>query len=65
VRFLNLFKRHEAQTFANIEGYEDIKLIINRVLDTEDNYNLLLIGSPASSKTLFLLGILESRNSSQ
>jgi hypothetical protein len=27
----------------------------------EDNYNLLFIGPPASSKTLFLQGILEIR----
>jgi Holliday junction DNA helicase RuvB len=47
--------------FANIEGYDDIKNIITRVLDTEDNYNLLLIGPPASSKTLFLQGILDIR----
>ncbi len=26
-----------------------------------DNYNLLFIGPPASAKTLFLLGILESK----
>ena len=32
-----------------------------RVLDAEDNYNLLFVGPPASAKTLFLLGILESR----
>jgi hypothetical protein len=44
MRFLNLFKQHD-QAFANIEGYEDVKSIINRVLDTEDNYNLLLIVS--------------------
>jgi hypothetical protein len=36
--------------FANIEGYDEIKNIITRVLDIEDNYNLLLIGPPASSK---------------
>jgi Holliday junction DNA helicase RuvB len=47
--------------FANIEGYDDIKNIITRVLYTKDNYNLLLIGPPASSKTLFLQGILDIR----
>jgi AAA+ superfamily predicted ATPase len=29
------------------------------VLEAEDNYNLIFIGPPASSKTLFLLGIIE------
>jgi DNA polymerase III delta prime subunit len=31
------------------------------VSDAEDNYNLLFVGPPASSKTLFLLEILESK----
>src|SRR5215510_14394427 len=54
---LDLF-RDEVE-FKNIEGYDDLKDIVRRALDTEDNYNLLFIGPPASSKTLFLLGILE------
>jgi hypothetical protein len=45
--------------FENIHGYDDIKDIVKRALDAEDNYNLLFVGPPASSKTLFLLGILE------
>jgi MoxR-like ATPase len=47
--------------FENIEGYHDLKDIVTRALDAEDNYNLLFIGPPASAKTLFLLGIMESR----
>jgi len=47
--------------FSNIEGYEDIKNIIERALETDENYNLLLVGPPASSKTLFLMGILNIR----
>jgi MoxR-like ATPase len=39
----------------------DLKDIVRRALDAEDNYNLLFIGPPASAKTLFLLGILESK----
>jgi hypothetical protein len=45
--------------FENILGYDDIKDIVKRELDAEDNYNLLFIGPPASAKTLFLLGIIE------
>jgi hypothetical protein len=48
--------------FLNIEGYSDVKDIVIRTLETEDNYNLLLIGPPASSKTLILLGILKAVN---
>jgi len=47
--------------FENIQGYDDLKDIVRRALDAEDNYNLLFIGPPASAKTLFLLGILESK----
>jgi DNA polymerase III delta prime subunit len=48
--------------FVNINGYDDIKDIVKRALDAEDNYNLLFVGPPASSKTLFLLGIIEYKN---
>jgi MoxR-like ATPase len=48
--------------FNNIHGYEDIKDIVRRALDAEDNYNLLFVGPSASAKTLFLLGILKSKS---
>ncbi|MFY9796509.1 MAG: ATP-binding protein, partial [Candidatus Nitrosopolaris sp.] len=56
---LNLFRKNNE--FYNIHGYDDIKDIVRRALDAEDNYNLLFIGPPASAKTLFLLGILDMR----
>ena len=56
---LELFRKHNE--FYNIQGYDDIKDIVRRALDADDNYNLLFIGPPASAKTLFLLGILEMR----
>jgi len=56
---LDLFRKEIE--FNNIQGYEDLKDIVRRALDAEDNYNLLFIGPPASAKTLFLLGILESK----
>ena len=56
---LDLF-RNEVE-FNDIQGYDDIKDIVRRALGAEDNYNLLFVGPPASAKTLFLLGILESR----
>jgi MoxR-like ATPase len=56
---LDLFRKEIG--FENIQGYDDIKDIVRRALDAEDNYNLLFIGPPASTKTLFLLGILESK----
>src|SRR5215813_5664987 len=56
----HLIYRDELE-FKNIQGYDDLKDIVRRALDVEDNYNLLFIGPPASAKTLFLLGILESK----
>ena len=63
MKFLHhLFSSNKQTGFDNIQGYDDIKNIVRRALDYEDNYNLLFIGPPASSKTLFLLGILEFRH---
>jgi len=56
---LDLFRKEIG--FENIQGYDDIKDIVRRALDAEENYNLLFIGPPASAKTLFLLEILESK----
>ena len=56
---LDLFRKEVE--FENIEGYDDLKDIVRRALDAEDNYNLLFVGPPATAKTLFLLGILESK----
>ena len=57
MKFLQLFKRKDI--FDNISGYDDVKDIIMRALDSEENFNLLLCGEPASAKILFLLGIVE------
>ena len=56
---LDLFRKEIE--FDNIHSYDDIKDIVRRALDAEDNYNLLFVGPPASAKTLFLLGILDMR----
>src|ERR1700739_3987513 len=59
MKFLHLFTY---DGFAKIQGYEDIKDIVRHALDSDENYNLLFAGSPASSKTLFLQGILEMKS---
>ena len=61
MKFLHLHFHKEVE-FGNIEGYADIKDLVRRALDSDENYNLLFVGPPASAKTLFLLGILECRN---
>ena len=48
--------KHDSQaSFSSISGYDDVKNVINRVLSSEENFNLLLVGAPASSKTQFLI----------
>ena len=59
MKFLHLFDKPTG--FDKIGGYDDIKDIVLRVLESEENYNLLFSGPPASAKTLFLLGILDIR----
>jgi hypothetical protein len=44
---LDLFRKEIG--FENIHGYDDIKDIVKRALDAEDNYNLLFTGPPASA----------------
>jgi Holliday junction DNA helicase RuvB len=61
-KLVHLFSSNKPTGFDKIEGYEDIKDIVMRALDSEDNYNLLFTGPPASAKTLFLLGILELKH---
>jgi len=61
MKFLHHLFSHNEPGFDNISGYDDIKDIVIRALDAEENYNLLFIGPPASSKTLFLMGIQEIR----
>ncbi len=61
MKFLALHLFQKEVEFANIQGYDDIKHLVRRALDSDENYNLLFVGPPASAKTLFLLGILECR----
>jgi hypothetical protein len=55
---LHLHLFHKVVEFGNIVGYDDVKYLVRRVLDSDENYNLLFCGPPASAKTLFLVGIL-------
>jgi hypothetical protein len=41
MKFLHLFNKSSAAGFAKIQGYEDIKDIVRRDLDSNENYNLL------------------------
>jgi hypothetical protein len=57
---LSLFHK-SAEDFNTIVGYDDVKDIIRRALDSEESYNLLLWGESASSKTLFLIELTKQK----
>ena len=61
MKVLHLFNKSPSG-FARIQGYEDIKDVVIRALESEKNFNLLFVGPPASSKTLFLKSILEMKS---
>ena len=61
MKFSHLHLFHKEVELGNIQGYDDIKNLVSRALDSDENYDLLFCGPPESSKTLFLLGILECR----
>jgi hypothetical protein len=52
MNFLHLHLFHKEVEFGNIVGYDNIKDIIRRALSSNENYNLLFCGPPASVKTL-------------
>ena len=54
---LHLHLCHKDVEFGNIVRYDDIKHLVRRVSGSDENYNLLFCGPPASAKTLFLPGI--------
>src|SRR5438093_1177858 len=69
--FKNLFKKigvfggneqkltPEEKFFSNVVGYPEIKRLLLRSMVSKEPVNILLTGPPSSSKTVFLLEILE------
>jgi len=49
--------KQKQNPFEDVIGYEDLKILLMRCLDSKENCNILLSGPPASSKTIFLLSI--------
>jgi DNA replicative helicase MCM subunit Mcm2 (Cdc46/Mcm family) len=45
------------RVFSNIEGLDDVKEMILRALESSERAHILLIGPPASAKSLFMLQI--------
>src|SRR6187431_3662325 len=51
---------YEDKFFSNIVGYSDVKKLLLKSIVSKEPVNILLTGPPASSKTVFLLEILNS-----
>ena len=49
----------EEKFFKNIVGYSDIKKLLLKSIESKQPVNILLTGPPSSSKTAFLLEMLE------
>src|ERR671911_1263354 len=47
------------QTFNNVIGYDDIKLLLYKMVTSKYTNSILLSGPPASSKTVFILELLD------
>jgi len=54
----------EDKFFSNIVGYKDIKKLLLKSVVSKDPVSILLTGPPSSSKTVFLLEMLEGLNDS-
>jgi len=63
MKFFDNLLHHKHDYQASFSSYDEVKNIINRVLSSEENFNLLLVGPPASSKMQFLMEIIKARNS--
>jgi holliday junction DNA helicase RuvB len=55
--------KREDRLFVNVYGCEDIKRLFGMTLASNDSCSILLTGSPASAKTLFLQCLMKLRDS--
>jgi MoxR-like ATPase len=74
--FKNLFKKisafdwpehtqtYEDKFFSNVVGYSDVKKLLLKSIISKEPVNILLTGPPSSSKTVFLLDMLEALDES-
>ncbi|HET9774821.1 MAG TPA: AAA family ATPase [Nitrososphaeraceae archaeon] len=51
---------YEDKFFSNIVGYSDVKKLLFKCILSKEPVNILLTGPPASSKTIFLLEMLNA-----
>ncbi len=55
--------RREDWLFNNVYGCDDVKRLFRMALESNHNSSILLIGPPASAKTLFLQSLMKLKRS--
>jgi replication-associated recombination protein RarA len=60
IDFLDKKLQLEDRFFSDIQLYDDLKLLLSRMLISKESTNCVLVGPPASGKTMFLLSIQKS-----
>ena len=63
---INIYSKKSAgnyDPFDNIIGYEDIKKLFFLSFESQKPIHILLVGPPASAKTLFMLGCMKLERS--
>ena len=67
MKVCNLFSKLIAERsnvlFGEIIGYDHIKRLFKMVLEAESAIHILLVGPPASAKTMFLTSLMQLKNS--
>ena len=67
MKFPNLFSKllstQNDVLFSEIIGYDHIKRPFNMTLRSDSAIHILLVGPPASAKTLFLTSLMQLKNS--
>ncbi|MFY9871317.1 MAG: AAA family ATPase [Candidatus Nitrosopolaris sp.] len=62
MKFSNLFSKlintHSNALFDDIVGYKHIKRLLRMALDSDSAIHILLVGPPASAKTMFLTSLM-------
>src|SRR5215831_8336550 len=51
-------KSHEDEPFEDIVGYDHVKRLFSMAVESESRTHILLVGPPASAKTMFLTSLL-------
>lgn len=60
---IQFFDKYSKPFFEEIIGYDHIKRLFRMALDSDPAIHILLVGLPASAKTMFLTSLMQPKNS--